>query len=178
MNSYSDPYQLYKKHIPLTYDFLTNHNLAHTSPCVCWGKVLRDTDEFTTQRIACHQPSEADHTEAGACANSSGGWVVGEKEERIFYAKGGRNQGDGRSIVVADAKVDKELVADADEMASFGEDEPSDKIRERHWIPMPENSDLNRMATVGAKNHLLVAKSDHQFLHIWDLTDLQRSNLV
>jgi len=48
--------QVWQRHIPLTYDFLVNHKLENTSSCTSWGGVLRDTDEFTTQR--CHQRPE------------------------------------------------------------------------------------------------------------------------
>ncbi|KAJ1485033.1 hypothetical protein T484DRAFT_1794954 [Baffinella frigidus] len=44
-------YNQWKKHAPLLYDLLYNHNLTHPSPCVRWGHVISEDSTTTTQRI-------------------------------------------------------------------------------------------------------------------------------
>ena len=44
-------YRLWKKNIPICYDFFVNNNLILPSPCLRWGHVLREDSTSLIQRM-------------------------------------------------------------------------------------------------------------------------------
>lgn len=97
-------YVQWKRHLPLCYDFFTNHELTVPSPCVRWGHVISTDKETITQRYVIPRLHVS-----GVVAWETDGIAVSS----LYYSERGAVV---NNVVIAEASVATEWSSDPDKM--------------------------------------------------------------